>query len=151
MIGQYEVVETVVTAGQQVGQLNLPPNISNLQNNPERKVYIKDVEVFADYAQTNSTRTTGTIVMPVAEFPKISLTIYYDGQTKIRYMPLAKINYTQPPTGIAAPFQQERVPFDMLYPVAIDQCFFTFNVAPATLPYVIVLGFTYVWVPVVKS
>lgn len=150
MIGQYEVVETLVPATQVVGQLNLPPNISNLQNNPERKVYIKDVEVFLDYAQVNSVRNTGTVVMPPTELPKVGLTLYYDGQTKIRFVPLAKINYTVPPALVNCAYQRERVPFDMLYPVAIEQCFFTFNTAPAGLPYVIILGITYIWVPVVQ-
>lgn len=151
VISQLETVETLVPATQQVGQLSLPPNISNLQNDPTRKVYIKDVEMYPVYAQTNSVRSTATPVMPVAEMPKISLTLYYDGQTKIRYIPLAKINYTVPPANINAPYQRERVALDNLYPVAIDQCFFTFNAAPANMPYVIVLGFTYYWIPVLNS
>jgi hypothetical protein len=150
-IKQYEVVETVVPATQQVGQLNLPPNISNLTNDPTRKVFIYDIECFPDYAQTNSIRSTATPVMPVTEIPKISLTLYYDNQTKIRYIPLAKLIYTVPPINVNSPYQRERVCFDMLYPVAIEQCFFQFNTAPAGMPYSIVLGFTYQWAPVVTN
>lgn len=149
LITRYELVETIVPAGTVVGQLNLPNNVSNLMNNPERKIFIKDIEVFLDYAQTNSVKNSGTPVMPVTELPKVSLTLYYNEGVFIRYIPLAKINYTVPPVNVNCPYQHERVAFDNLYPVVIEQCFFQFNTAP-TPQYVIVLGFTYTYAPVVK-
>lgn len=148
IISKYELVETVIPANQPVGQINLPPSIQNLMNTPERKIFIKDVEVFPVYAQTASIKNTALPGMAVGELPKISLSLYYDGKVYIRYIPLAKLNYTVPPAGTAAPYQFERVAFDMLYPVAIDQCFFQFNTAGAANSYVIPLGFTYLSVPV---
>lgn len=149
MITRYELVETVIPAGTVQGQINLPSNVSNLTNNPERKIFIKDVECFPDYAQAVSIKNNGTPVIPPSEIPKVSLTLYYNSGVFIRYIPLAKLIYTVPPATVACPYQTERVPFDNLYPVAIEQCFFTFNQAPAVaLPYVIVLGFTYNWAPV---
>lgn len=150
IIQRYELVETIVPANQPVGQLNLPNSISNLQNNPERKIFIKDIEVFPIYCQSASIKSTAIPGMPVLEIPKISLTVYYDGGTFIRWIPLAKLIYTAPPAGTAAPFQQERVAFDNLYPVAIDQCFFQFNTVGAAASYVIPLGITYMAVPVVS-
>ena len=117
-------------------------------NNPERKIFIKDIEIFPVYCQTASIRTTTLPGLPVLEVPKISLTIYYDGGVFIRYIPLAKLIYTQPPAGIACPFQQERVAFDSLYPVDIDQCFFQFNTVGLNSAYTIPVGFTYIAVPV---
>lgn len=151
IISRYELVETNVGALNPIGQLNLPSSISNLQNNPERKIYIKDIEVFPAYVQGASIKNSAVPGMAVGEIPKISLSIYYDGGVFIRYIPLAKLIYTQPPAGTAAPFQQERVAFDMLYPVNIDQCFFQFNAIGAAAAYVIPLGFTYLAVPVVKN
>jgi hypothetical protein len=151
LISRYELVETNVAANQPVGQLNLPSSIANLQNNPERKIFIKDIEVFPIYAQSASIKSSAVPGLPVLELPKISLSVYYNGGVFIRYIPLAKLNYTQPPAGTAAPFQQERVPFDMLYPVNIDQCFFQFNTAGAAAAYIIPLGITYVAVPVVNG
>lgn|SRR5574341_2122666 len=150
IISRYELVETIVPANQPVGQLNLPNSISNLQNNPERKIFIKDIEVFPIYCQSASVKSSAIGGMPVLEIPKISLTIYYEGGVFIRYIPLAKLCYTSPPAGTAAPFQQERVAFDNLYPVNIDQCFFQFNTAGAAAQYVIPLGFTYLAVPVIS-
>jgi hypothetical protein len=151
IISRYELVETNIIANQPVGQVNLPSSISNLQNNPERKIFIKDIEVFPVYCQSFSIRNAAVGNLPVAEIPKISLTVYYDGGVFIRYIPLAKLIYTQPPAGIAAPFQHERVAFDMLYPVNIDQCFFQYNSIGAATAYVISVGFTYLAVPVVSS
>lgn len=143
LISRYELVETIVPANQPVGQINLPDSVSNLQNNPERKIFIKDIEVFPIYCQAASIRQSVLPGMAVGEIPKISLTVYYQGGVFIRYIPLAKLIYTAPPAGTAAPFQQERVAFDMLYPVNIDQCFFQFNTVGAANSYVIPLGFTY--------
>lgn len=151
VISSYELVETNIPANQPIGQINLPPNISNLQNNPERKIYIKDIEVFPIYAQAASIRQTTLPGLPVGDIPKISLTVYYEGKVQIRYIPLAKMIYTQPPAGTASPFQMERVAFDMLYPVMIDQCFFQFNTIGAAAAYTIPLGITYVQVPVVQQ
>lgn len=148
IISRYELVEVSVPAGTAVGQVNFPSSISNLQNDPTRSIYIKDIEFFPDYAQGFSVRNQATPGTPVAEIPKISVSIYYDGKVNIRYMPIAKLNYTQPPANINAPFQHERVAFDLLYPVMIDQCFLQFNAAPAGLPYIVPLGFTYIAVPV---
>lgn len=149
VISRYELVETNIPANAPIGQINLPPSISNLQNNPERKIYIKDIEVFPVYAQAASIKDGTTPGLPVADIPKISLTVYYDGGVFIRYIPLAKMIYTVPPAGTASPYQFERVSFDMLYPVSIDQCFFQFNTVGAAAAYVIPLGFTYIAVPVV--
>ncbi len=151
IITRYELVEVPVPVGTVVGQVNLPPSVQNLMNTPERKIFIKDVEVFPDYAQTASTKNSGTIVMPVGEIPKISLSLYYAGGVFIRFIPIAKLIYTVPPANINAPCQRERVAFDMLYPVNIDQCFLQFNTAPANLPYVVVLGFTYTFARVIKE
>ena len=151
LISRYELVETNIIANQPVGQVNLPSSISNLQNNPERKIYIKDIECFPVYCQTASIRNAAVGNLPVGEIPKISLTVYYDGGVFIRYIPLAKLIYTTPPALIAAPFQHERVAFDMLYPVNIDQCFFQFNTVGAAGSYVIALGFTYLAVRVVSA
>lgn len=151
LITRYELVEVTIPATTVVGQVNLPPSVQNLQNNPERKIFIKDIEIFPDYAQAASVKNSGLVGLPVAEVPKISLSIYYDNGIFIRYIPIAKMIYTQPPAGVSCPFQQERVAFDMLYPVAIDQCFLQFNTAPATLPYVVPIGFTYTYYPVVNQ
>jgi hypothetical protein len=150
MITRYEVVEVVINATTVVGQVSLPPSIQNLQNTPERKIFIKDIEVFPVYAQAASVKQSGVPGMPVAEIPKISLSIYYDNGVFIRYIPLAKLIYTQMP-GVLSPFQVERVAFDMLYPVAIDQCFLQFNTAPVGMPYIVPIGFTYTYMPVVKA
>lgn len=151
IITRYELIEVLVSATAQQGQLQLPSNVSTLQNNPERKIYIKDVEIFPDYAQASSIKNTGVIGLPVAEVAKISLSIYYDDAVFIRYIPAAKLIYTQPPAGIVCPFQQERVAFDNLYPVNIDQCFLNFNQAPAGMPYVVPIGITYMAVPVLTK
>lgn len=152
LISRYELVETIIPANQPVGQVNLPSNIANLENTPERKIYIKDVEVFPVYAQAASIKNTAVPGLPVLDIPRISLTIYYNGGVFIRYIPLAKLIYTQPPAGTAAPFQLERVAFDMLYPVNINDCFFQFNTASSSVVnYVIPVGFTYVAVPVEQS
>lgn len=151
LITRYELVEVTIPAGTVVGQVNLPPSVQNLQSNPERKIFIKDIEAFPIYAQSASVKNAGLPGLPVAEIPKISLSVYYDSGIFIRYIPLAKLIYTQPPAGTACPFQQERVAFDMLYPVAIDQCFLQFNTAPAGMPYIVPLGFTYTYYPVVKQ
>lgn len=151
MITRYELVEVQVPATTVVGQVNLPNNVSNLTNNPERKIFIKDIEVFPDYCQLNSIKNTGTINLPVAEVPKISLSIYYAGAVFIRYIPLAKLIYTVPPATVACPYQTERVAFSELYPVSIEQCFLQFNAAPASLPYVVAIGFTYTWAPVLNA
>lgn len=151
LITRYELVEVPVPAGTVVGQVNLPPSVQNLQNNPQRKIFIKDIEVFPVYAQTASVKSAGTAVLPVAEVPKISLSVYYDGGVFIRYIPLAKLIYTVPPAGTACPYAVERVAFDMLYPVNIDQCFLQFNTAPAGMPYIVPIGFTYTYAPVVKT
>lgn len=150
MITRYELVEVTIPATTVVGQVNLPPSVQNLQNTPERKIFIKDIEVFPIYAQAASVKNSGLGGFPVAEIPKISLSVYYDNGIFIRYIPLAKLIYTQMP-GVLSPFQVERVAFDMLYPVAIDQCFLQFNTAPAALPYVIPIGFTYTYYPVVQG
>lgn len=151
IISRYELVETFVPANQPVGQINLPPSVQNLMDTPERKIIIKDIEVFPVYAQGNSIKQGAVAGLPVLELPKISLTVYYDGGVFIRYIPLAKLNYTVPPIGTAAPYQFERVAFDNLYPVSIDQCFFQFNAVGAANAYVIPLGFTYIAVPVIKQ
>ena len=148
IITRYELVEVPVPVGTVVGQVNLPPSVQNLMNTPERKIFIKDVEVFPNYAQTASIKNSGTAVMPVAEIPKISLSLYYAGGVFIRYIPLAKLIYTQPPANVNSPFQMERVAFDQLYPVDIDQCFFTFNTIGVASAYTIAVGFTYLAVPV---
>ncbi len=151
MITRYELVEVQIPAGTVVGQVNLPNNVSNLTNNPERKIFIKDIECFPDYAQTHSVKNSGTINIPVAELPKASLSVYYNDGIFIRYIPLAKLVYTVPPATVDSPYQRERVAFDNLYPVSIEQCFIQFNTAPANLPYVIALGFTYTFAPVLKK
>ena len=151
LITRYELVEVTIPATTVVGQVNLPPSVQNLQNTPERKIFIKDIEVFPIYAQAASVKNSGLAGLPVAEIPKISLSVYYDNGIFIRYIPIAKLIYTVPPANINSPYQHERVAFDMLYPVAIDQCFLQFNTAPATLPYVIPIGFTYTYYPVVKQ
>lgn len=151
LISSYELVETPIPANAPVGQINLPPSISNLQNNPERKIYIKDVEVFPIYAQEASIKNSTVAGLPLVDIPKISLTIYYDGKIQIRYIPLAKLIYTQPPANVNSPFQMERVAFDMLYPVMIDQCFFQFNTIGTGTAYIIPVGFTYIQVPVVQN
>lgn len=148
MITRYELVEVVIPAGTVVGQVNLPANVSNLTNNPERKIFIKDVEVFPDYAQTSSIKNNGIPNIPVTEIPKASLTIYYAEGVFIRYIPLAKLIYTVPPATVACPYQHERVAFNNLYPVAIEQCFIQFNTAPVGMPYIIAIGFTYTFLPV---
>lgn len=151
LIQRYELVEVAVPANAPVGQINLPPSIANLQNNPTRSVYIKDIEIFPDYAQAFSIRNGATPGLPVADVPKISLSVYYDDKLNIRYIPISKLIYTQPPTGVACPFQQERVAFDMLYPVMIDQCFLQFNSTGGGTAYVVPIGFTYIAVPVIDN
>jgi hypothetical protein len=143
-----ELVEINVPANQPVGLINWPNNLSNLTNNPDRKVFFKDIEVIPDYSQTNSVRSTAIPVMPVTEFPKISVTLYYNGENAIRYIPLANINYTVPPGNIDAPYQRERVPLDMLYPVEPEQCFLQFNAVGAATAYVVVLSVNYIWTKV---
>lgn len=140
-ITRYELIEVVIpaTATREVEF----PTSSNLQNDTSQKVIIKDIEVFPNYAQTGSIRTSGTANLPVAEIPKASLVLYYQGGEWARYIPLAKLIYTTPPALIAAPFQQERVAFDDLQETAIDKWKIVFNTAPATLPYVIAIGITY--------
>jgi hypothetical protein len=150
LITRYELVEVVIDANAAVGQLNLPNNVATLTNNPERKIFIKDIEVFPDYAQTGSIKNNGTPGLPVAEVPKISIALYYNEGVFIRYIPIAKLIYTVPPGNVDCPYQHERVAFDNLYPFDLGQSFLQFNTAPAGMPYVVPIGFTYTFAPALK-
>lgn len=142
-IQRYELVEVLInTTG--TGPVFLPSSVSNLQDNPERAIYITGIEIFPVYAQANSIKNPGVVGLPVTEIPKISLTVYYDRGEFIRYIPAAGLIYTVPPNNVDSPYTRERIPFNSLYPVMIDQCYLNFNTAPSGGPYVVPIGFTYI-------
>ena len=142
-IKRFELIEVVVlaTTTTEVQFQDVP----NLRNDTSQRIVIKDLEVFPVYAQTNSYRNTGTPVFPVTEIPKMGITLYNEGGEWIRYVPVASRIYTQPPAGVASPFQQERVPMDYLEWVAWDKCKLVFNTAPAFVgaQYVVPIGVSY--------
>lgn len=125
------------------GNIYLPSSVSTLQDNPERAIYITGVEVFPAYAQANSVKYQGVAGLPVTEIPKINLTIYYDRGEFIRHIPISSLIYTVPPVNVDSPYTRERVPFNKLYPVMLDQCYLNFTTAPAST-YVVPIGFTYI-------
>ena len=147
-ISRYELIEVQVTltAG---GQVQFPSAISTLENNPQRKIFIHDMEIFPIYAQARSQKNNAVAGLPVADLPNFSVTIYYDDGNFIRNIPAPKLVYTVPPAGTAAPYQWSRVPFDALYPVAIDQCFLQYSAAPAGA-YVVPIGIIYSAVNVLR-
>jgi hypothetical protein len=147
-IMRYELIEVQVTSAA-AGQINFPSAISTLENNPDRKIIIQDIEIFPIYAQANSVRQNSVGGFPVSDISKVSVTIYYDGANFIRNIPAAKLIYTVPPSGVTCPYQFQRVQFSDLYPVAIDQCFVQFTSAPSG-QYVIPIGISYTAVKVAK-
>lgn len=137
-------------ANSSAGQITFPSAISTLENNPDRKIFIKDMEIFPVYAQARSVKNNNVVGLAVADIPKFNVTIYYDSANFIRYVPAAKLIYTVPPNNVDSPYQRERVPFADLYPVAIDQCFLQFTTPPSANAFVVPIGVIYTAVKVVS-
>lgn len=138
---RYEMIETIIPANA-VGAVPFP-DVPNLRNQTDQSITVLDLEFFPIYVYGASFLNNTVTGTPVAEIPKIAIVLYVNGEESIRRIPLAKINYTEPPTGTAAPFQHERVSFDKLRNVDWPKSYFQYNAAGAGAAYVLPIGVTY--------
>lgn len=145
-IAMYDVVEVQIPAVA-VNQVPLP-DVANLRDMSNQRITIFDIEVMCDYAYAASFRNQALPGLPFTELPKISLVLYYNNHEYIRWIPLAKLNYTQN-GGVGASFQQERTSFADLKDVVWPKSYLQFNAALVGTPYIVPLLITY-WKDVIK-
>lgn len=139
-IAMYETVETTIPA---LATPQVPlPDVPNLRDMANQRITVFDIEVMCNYAYLNSFKNQTVPVLPFTELNKISLVLYYNNYENIRWIPLAKLNYTQNPS-VGASFQIQRTSFADLQDVVWPKSYFQFNSPLVGAPYIIPLMVTY--------
>jgi hypothetical protein len=140
-IARFEMVELLINAA--VTRQNFS-DIPQLRSQKDQQIVIQKIQFFPLSIYANSQTTNATPGTPVAEVPKIVLTLYVRGEERIHFIPLAMLNNTQSDTGAGfTPFQQEQIEFDDLLEVDWTKSYVQYNAAAAGFPYIIPLGVTY--------
>lgn len=148
LIRRYEAVEVIIPAGAG-GQVAIG-DIPNLRTDANQQITIWDIEIMTVNAYGASFLNNAIPGMPIAEVPKAALVLYVKSEESIRWIPLAKLNYTQQEAS-GVPFQQQRTSFDGLQEVIWPKCYIKFNAATAGTPYIIPLLVTYTKVGISPS
>lgn len=114
------------------------PDLPNLRNQTDQAIVIKDVEIFT--ATVMPTTPNGATNAPIAELKKGVLVLYNNGEESIYRIPLLKLNRINDLTN---PFQEQFESLDDLRNVDWAKSYVLFSSAPASTPYSIVFGVSY--------
>lgn len=139
-ITRYEMVEVSIPAAA-TNQVALP-DVPALRNQADQEITILDIEIFPNYAYSNSYLNSTITGFPVTEIAKSALVFYIKNEESIRWIPTAKLIYTQNP-AVAQVFQMQRTSFNDLKEFIWPKGYFKFSIAPVGGPYIIPMGITY--------
>lgn len=135
-IRRYEQVELQVPVG---APTKVPfPDLPNLRNQTDQAITIKDIDITT--ATVMPTTPNGATNAPIAELKKAVLVLYVNGEESIYRVPLLKLNRIN---DFANPYQEQWESFDDLKNVDWAKSYVLFSSAPATTPYSILFGISY--------
>jgi hypothetical protein len=137
-IQRYELVELLIPAG--AGNRVQFTDIPQLRTQNDQDIFVNQIEFFPLATYANSQTNQAIPGTPNAEIPKAVLCLYVQGEERIHYIPLAKLNTI----NSAAPFNVIETEFDSLARVDWTKSYIQFNAAVAGNPYIIPLGVNYV-------
>lgn len=138
-IQQFELVEITINANQ-AGRFYFESQ-PQLRNQSDQIITIKKISVYTTETYANSQVTNAVPGMAPTEMPKAVLTLYVNGEERIKSFPLAELNNISDGTS---PFQQEIETLADLQNVDWSKSYVQFSAAAAGTPYVIPFGVSYV-------
>lgn len=140
-ISRYELVELLIPAGAG-GRVSFT-DIPQLRTQQDQDIFVQQIEFFPIGSYAASQVNQAVPGTPNAEIPKAVLCLYVQGEERIHYIPLAKLNNINDNAG-GAPFNVvESNTFDDLKMIDWTKSYVQFNAAVAGNPYVIPFGVTY--------
>jgi hypothetical protein len=138
-IQRYELMELTVPAGAGT-RVNFQDN-PQLRTMIDQEIYVKDIELFLTNSYANSQVNPALPGLTLAEAIKAVLCLYVQGEERIHFIPLLKLNHI---TDAAVPFQEQANQFADLAKVDWTKSYIQFSVAPAGTPYVMPFCVNYI-------
>lgn len=135
-IRRYEQIELQIPVG--AGTKVPIGDQTNLRNQSGQAIIVRDIEVIT--AAVLPTTPNGATNAPLAELKKAVLVLYVNGEESVQRIPLLKLNRIN---DGASPYQEQFESFDDLRNVDWSKSYILFSSAPATTPYSILLGVSY--------
>lgn len=137
-IQRYELIELLVPAG--TGNRINFQDIPQLRTQGDQNIFITAIDFFSLAAYSDSQVNQAVPGTPNSEIAKAVLCLYIQGEERIHYIPLAKLNTIN--DGVV-PFNVVATEFDELVRVDWTKSYIQFNSAIAGAPYVMPFGISY--------
>lgn len=138
-IARYELVELLVPAG--AGNRVSFTDIPQLRTQEDQEIFVNNIEIFLASVYANSQTNNSVAGLPATELDKAVLCLYVMGEERIHFIPLVKMNTINDGTN---PFNNVAMELDSLAKIDWAKSYVQFSTVPASTPYVIPFGVTYI-------